>query len=57
MSSSHYETPERLWDGKGPSRNKDGSPRRDSTQSESAHLSGVGRILSTMHAAAPHSAA
>jgi hypothetical protein len=57
MRSSHYETSERLWEGKGPSRNEDGSPRRDSTQSEVAHLSGVGRILSTMHAAAPHAAA
>lgn len=49
MTTSHYETPENLWEGQGPSRNDDGSPRRDSTPSEVAHFRGVGRILATTH--------
>lgn len=56
MGTDHYETPEHLWEGKGPSRNKDGSPRRNSTASEVAHLRGVGKILATIHAPARQSA-
>lgn len=50
MSTSYYELPEHLWEGKGPGRNEDGSPRRDSTPSEIAWLRGVGQALATLHA-------
>lgn len=50
MAIKHYdETPEHLWEGKGPSRNADGSHRRDSTPSESAWLRGVGQALAASH--------
>lgn len=46
MAIKHYdETPEHLWEGKGPSRNGDGSHRRDSTPSEVVWLRGVGQAL------------
>ncbi|WP_147382319.1 hypothetical protein [Mycobacteroides abscessus] len=36
MTSKHYdETPEHLWEGKGPGRNADGTHRRDSTHRRS----------------------
>ena len=47
MATDYYETPEHLWEGQGPSRNADGSPRRDSTPSEVAWFSGLGQSLAT----------
>lgn len=49
VSTGYCETPEHLWEGKGPNRNENGSPRRDSTPSEVAHLRGVGQALATLH--------
>lgn len=50
MTSKHCdETPEHLWEGKGPSRNADGSHRRDSTPSEIAWLRGVGQALAASY--------
>lgn len=43
------ETPEHLWEGKGPSRNADGSHQRDSTPSEIAWLRGVGQALAASY--------
>lgn len=47
MATDYYETPEHLWEGKGPGRNADGSPRRDSTPSEVAWFSILGQALAT----------
>lgn len=49
MVIDYYATPERLWEGQGPSRNADGSQRRDSTPSEVAWFSDIGKVLAGVH--------